>query len=275
MNSDRDFNRLLDQWFADGPREVSDRVVVEVADRIERQSQRPAWRFPGRHFQVNLKLQWIAAAAAVLIVAVFAGRELLAPAPNSGVGGASPTPSASPDPNFVHATAFGVPLSLTLSGGWTRDGIERTNLDLQHGDVDLGFHPMSSVTLPGATVADPWIPVPADFVAWIAQRPEFVASAPRTITIAGRSGTVVDADFVWKAGTAKRDFLRYTTGAWLYDQGDDGNRVRFIIVPASSGVGGIVIVMNARIADFASAAAALDVVLATVQFDGPGATPAS
>jgi len=274
MNSDRDFNRLLDQWFADGPREVSDRVVGEVADRIERQSQRPAWRFPGRHFQVNLKLQWIAAAAAVLIVAVFAGTKLLGPAPNSGVGGASPTPSASPDPNFVHATAFGVPLSLTLSGGWTRDGIERTNLDLQHGDVDLGFHPMSSVTLPGATVADPWITVPTDFVAWVKARPEYTAIQTRPVTVGGRSGTEIDADFVWKDGTAKRDFLRYGTGAWLYDQGDAGHRVRFIIVPGPSGAG-FIIVVNAKAADFDASTAALDVVLATVHFDGPGATPAS
>ena len=91
MNTDRDFDRLLDQWFADGPREVSDRVVVEVADRIERQSQRPAWRLPGRNVHVNLKLQWLAAAAA-LVGAVFVDTRFLAPSSNSGNGGASPVP---------------------------------------------------------------------------------------------------------------------------------------------------------------------------------------
>ena len=41
---ERDIERLLDRWFADGPTEVADRVIDEVADRIDRQPQRPAWR---------------------------------------------------------------------------------------------------------------------------------------------------------------------------------------------------------------------------------------
>ena len=45
MTHERDIDRLLDRWFADGPIEVADRVVLDAADRIDRQPQRPAWRF--------------------------------------------------------------------------------------------------------------------------------------------------------------------------------------------------------------------------------------
>lgn len=279
MNPDRDFDFLLDEWFADGPLEVADRVVVHVADRIERQSQRPAWRLQWRHLQMNLKVRWIAAAA-VVVVAIVAGSKLFGTTPNVGPAGPSPTvgsssPSPSPVPGAIDATRLLVPLTLTLSGGWTFGLSEPTNLELfwDGQNVDLGFHPTSKVTLPGATVADPWIPVPADFVTWVQQRPEFTAFQTRPVTVGGRPGTEIDAAFVWKAGTAKRDFLRYTTGAWLYDQGDEGHRIRFIILPGTS-TDGVIIVVNAPAADFDAATATLDVVLTTVQFQAPTASPA-
>ena len=49
MNQRRDIERLLDHWFADGPTQAPDRVLDVVADRIERQPQRPAWRLHWRH----------------------------------------------------------------------------------------------------------------------------------------------------------------------------------------------------------------------------------
>jgi hypothetical protein len=277
MTPDRDLERLLDEWFGEGPSEVSDRVFEQVADRIERQSQRPAWRLRWREPQVNLNLRW-AAAAAVLVVAIFAGTRLLGPTPNSGASVNSPTPSPSASPSaaagpvVVHATGFAVPLTLTLVDGWTKDPIQPSNLDLQRGGVDLGFHPISMVTLPGDPDALTWIPVPADFVAWIRSRPEFTVGDPRSVTVGGRNGTLIDGEFVWKAGTTERDFLRYADGAWRYDHFDAGARVRFVIVPGPSG-DGVIIVMNAADADFDAAAAALDALLATVQFDAPAPSP--
>ena len=38
MNSDRDLNRLLDAWFAEGPVQVADRVIDDTANRIARQT---------------------------------------------------------------------------------------------------------------------------------------------------------------------------------------------------------------------------------------------
>ena len=282
MTPDRDLERLLDEWFGEGPSEVSDRVIERVVDRIDRQPQRRAWRLGWRHLQVNPGLRW-AAAAAVLLVAIFAGTRVLAPTPNSGASGTSPAPSSSPSPSaaagpvVVHTFAFGVPLTLTLVDGWTRDQIQPSNLDLQRGGpngTDLGFHPLSMVTLPGDPDALTWIPVPADFVAWIRSRPEFVVGDPRSVTVGGRSGTLIDGEFVWKTGTTERDIVRYSDGAWKYDHLDAGGRMRFIIVPRSSG-DGLLIVMNARDADFDADAAALDALLATVTFDAPAPSPSS
>ena len=93
MTTNRDLERLLDAWFADGPNEVADRVIDDVADRIERQPQRPAWRLRWRT-PMNATYKLVAAAAALVIVAVV-GYNLLPR--QGGVGGqATPPPTAAP-----------------------------------------------------------------------------------------------------------------------------------------------------------------------------------
>ena len=92
MTQQRDIERLLDHWFSDGPGQASDRVIDIVTDRIERQSQRPAWRLHWRQIPVNTYMKIAVAAATVLAVAVL-GYNLL-PGRSTGVGG--PPPSANP-----------------------------------------------------------------------------------------------------------------------------------------------------------------------------------
>ena len=92
MTQQRDIERLLDHWFSDGPGQASDRVIDIVTDRIERQSQRPAWRLQWRPSPVNAYAKIAVAAAAVLLVAVI-GYNFL-PGGSTGTGG--PPPSASP-----------------------------------------------------------------------------------------------------------------------------------------------------------------------------------
>lgn len=89
MTQQRDIERVLDHWFGDGPVQAPDRVVDIVGDRIERQSQRPAWRLRWRQTNVNTYTKVAVAAAAVLIVAVV-GYNLL-PNRSGGVGGPAPT----------------------------------------------------------------------------------------------------------------------------------------------------------------------------------------
>lgn len=94
MTNDRDIERILDAWLGDGPSELPDRVFDIVADRIERQPQRSAWRPQGRIFDMNTTLRWAAAIAAVAVIAI-AGYNFL---PGSSVGGLTPTPSLQPAP---------------------------------------------------------------------------------------------------------------------------------------------------------------------------------
>jgi len=146
MNQPRDIERLLDQWFADGSSVAPDRVIDVVADRIERQPQRPAWRLDWRHLSMSTTFKLAAAMAAVLAIAVV-GYSFL-PGNGSGVGGpgspgTAPTPSAqptaavtaapTPSPTFVypsgilspgsHATASFLPaFTFTLPEPWVLDG---------------------------------------------------------------------------------------------------------------------------------------------------------
>jgi hypothetical protein len=106
MTTDRDIQRILDRWLADGPFEASDRVLDTVTDRIERLGQRPAWRLDRRPITMTiLKLGGIAAAVAVLVLAgiTFLGGY------SSPFAGPSPTPTATPGPAPLPMT--------TLNGG--------------------------------------------------------------------------------------------------------------------------------------------------------------
>ena len=99
MTKERDIERLLDRWFSERPIEVADRVLDDVADRIGRQPQQPAWRASWRDSHVQSNLKPLLVAAAVIVIAV-AGFAVLRPGSGSNVGGAaSPSPSAPAAPS--------------------------------------------------------------------------------------------------------------------------------------------------------------------------------
>ena len=97
MTTQRDIERILDNWLRDGPDAVADRVVDGVADRIEHQSQRPAWQVHWRDSHVNTNLRPLAAIAAVIVLAVAGLAVIVGLTSRSGVAapGTSATPSAS------------------------------------------------------------------------------------------------------------------------------------------------------------------------------------
>src|SRR3972149_4329455 len=96
MTKQRNIERLLDHWLADGPNEVNDRVIDVVADRIGRQHQQSAWRVSWRDSHMNSYVKPLLAVAAVVVIAV-AGIAILGRPSGSDVGGAvSPAAPASP-----------------------------------------------------------------------------------------------------------------------------------------------------------------------------------
>jgi hypothetical protein len=125
MTQHSDIERLLDHWFKDGPDQASDRVVDIVTDRIERQSQRPAWRLDWRPFPVNAYAKIAVAAAAILIVAVV-GYNLF-PGSSTGVGGPAPSASPTQAPSPTPSTSQGVmplPDSGLTAGRYSMDHID-------------------------------------------------------------------------------------------------------------------------------------------------------
>lgn len=93
MTDDRELSLILDRWFTDGPTEMPDRVIDVVVQRIERQSQRAAWRLHPREIHVNTILRAGIAAAAIVVIAIVGFR--LLPGPSTEIGG-GPAPSPSP-----------------------------------------------------------------------------------------------------------------------------------------------------------------------------------
>ena len=133
MTQQRDIERLLDHWFGDGPGRAPDRVVDIVADRIERQSQRPAWRLHRRETTtVSIIPKPYAAVAAVLIVGVVGLAAVVGLAPRGGVGVSGPTstPAATPPasaaptirpttaPTKAVAATPALPAPAALQGRW-------------------------------------------------------------------------------------------------------------------------------------------------------------
>jgi TRAP-type C4-dicarboxylate transport system substrate-binding protein len=109
MTDDQELFAVLDQWLIDGPREMPDRVVDVVAQRIRRQPQRHAWRLDRRPSPMNAYTKVAVTAAAVLIVALV-GYNLLQ-SNDKGVGGpqtpatAPPSATSSTSPSITPSTS--------------------------------------------------------------------------------------------------------------------------------------------------------------------------
>jgi hypothetical protein len=102
MTHGRDLERLLDSWLADGPTIAADRVIDDVAARIARQPQRPAWRLrPWRFPTMSTPIRLVAVGAALLI-AILGGAVLMGGGSGRPV---APIPTAAPSPSPVASAA--------------------------------------------------------------------------------------------------------------------------------------------------------------------------
>jgi len=155
MTKQRSIERLLDNWLADGPNEVNDRVIDVVADRIGRQSQQPAWRISWRDSHVNSYLKPLLAVAAVVVIAV-AGIVILGRPSGSDIGGAvSPAPSPSPSPSPEASTApLASPSASAVYPAWyTGDG-EGVGILPAGSQTTRNFRPGFTFTVPEGWVND-------------------------------------------------------------------------------------------------------------------------
>jgi hypothetical protein len=87
MTTDRDFDGIAKAWLAEGPAELSDRVLVAVVDEIHQTRQRHSLRVPWRFPTMSIS----ARTSALLLIGALAAAAGLAII--GGIGGTAPTPT--------------------------------------------------------------------------------------------------------------------------------------------------------------------------------------
>lgn len=268
MTHERDIERILGHWFGDGPSEVPDRVMDVVADRIERQPQRPAWRLHWREPTMNTMLRAAAGIAAVLIVAVGA-IYVLRPAPAPGIGAppatSSPSPAGSPSaaPTLKATTSsmFQPTLSVSAPGDWTvNDGDRTFGLDAPAESADAGgsigimsapFVRFDDTQCEGQPPAGVGNSV-GEVVATLVADSRLLTSEPQAVTIGGRTGQMVDVQLA-QGWTGTCDWGGGMPAALILSATDEGpafglrgrERGRFIFLD----VAGSVVAINIGVAD--------------------------
>ena len=258
MTHERDIERILGHWFGDGPSEVPDRVMDVVADRIERQPQRPAWRLHWREPTMNTMLRAAAGIAAVLIVAVGA-IYVLRPAAEPGIGAppatTSPSPTGSPSavPTLKTTTTsmFQPTLSVEAPADWTvNDGDRTMGLGAPAGSADAGGN-IGIMSGPFVQFDDRQCEnrAPAgvgttvdEVVATLVADPRLLATEPQAVTIGGRPGQMVDVQLAqdwtgtctWGAGMPAALILSATdTGPAYGLRGAERGRFIFLDIEGS------------------------------------------
>jgi hypothetical protein len=207
MNEDRDLDRLLDAWFAEGPVQVADRVIDGTAGRIARQRQLPAWRLRSWRFptmSTPLKLVAIGAALVAALAAgavlVGGGGRVMAPAPSP-----SPTPVPPPLPNGSLAAGTyaahpvpGMTWTITVPDGWTGhdDWFVSYDVGPDVHSVSVGG-PTENESVPRDSCAAEGTKTAAsveEFVAAVQARDDWTVSAPVDVTVGAYSGTRIDLE---------------------------------------------------------------------------------
>lgn len=208
MTHERDIERILGHWLADGPTEVPDRVMDVFADRIARQPQRPAWRQTWRDANMHTSLRAAAVLAAVVILA-FGAVYLWGSPSDSNIGGPaatpSPSPTASPTPapslkaftssTFQPALRFEAPASWVFNDGVRTSGIEVPTAPPDGGGsiglMTAPFVGFADRDCSDRTPAGVGTSI-AEVVAALAGDPRLLATPPQAVTVGVRTGQTLD-----------------------------------------------------------------------------------
>jgi hypothetical protein len=211
MSADRDIERLLDAWLADGPVQVADHAFDEAVGRVYRERQRPAWRLQSWRFPTMSTPIKLVAIGAALLAVVLGGTVFLsgggtAPGPSpvpsatpTPAPTASPTPTPSPATTSVGMVVQGKPIdwTVTIPPGWTgAPGWSMTKSQGYGPPTGIGVGAPGAVNVP----SDPCDGVgkisnsrtPADVVAALESREDLVVSNVIDTMLGGYAGKRVD-----------------------------------------------------------------------------------
>ena len=116
MTDQRELDRILGKFLADGADGVADRVIDAALDQIDHTPQRRVMRMP-RRFQTMPTITRLAAAAVIGVLAVGGAFYLIKPS-QATIGGPSPTPSATagPTPTVKPSPSPTLPAPSALAG---------------------------------------------------------------------------------------------------------------------------------------------------------------
>lgn len=155
MTRDNDFERVLDQWLAEGPTQMPGRFLDDTLDLIDHAPKRPlAWLRP-RAIDTNRK-RLIAAAAAIVLLVAGIGSVVVLRTPGVGT---SPTPSPSPgafaDPPLLVGswTSVGTRHRPFQNGDHVNDTIGR--VDIVVGDADVSWDDLKAAVLSSRSPVGP------------------------------------------------------------------------------------------------------------------------
>jgi len=120
MTRDRDIERALERWFADGPSQMPDQFFDDVLDLVDHVPQRRLARLQTRLLAMNLNLRIAAAAATIVAVSCLGA---LALNQTTGVADApTPVPTAvigpSATPSTTSSASTGQPIPAALRYRW-------------------------------------------------------------------------------------------------------------------------------------------------------------
>lgn len=227
MNATSDFDRRASAWLADGPTELSDRVLDaalrEVHVTRQRRGLATLLRFPRADRFLGMQ------AAALVAVVLIAGAVVLI-APRLGIGGPSPmpdrtpspapsttvppspttvppSPSPGPTPRVPGSTIASDGLRLTAGVRYVLPDFEPafsfTGSNILFGIDGQAFAWFEHVASPatGLGVIQPRTafaeggatePVPADIVGWFQERGDLVISSVTAVTLGSVEGTLLE-----------------------------------------------------------------------------------
>ena len=245
MTHERDIERVLDHWLGEGPLVVGDHVIAQVAQRIEHQAQRPAWRLGQEGQLMTGALRMVAAVAAILFLAVASSVLLSRP---SGPEPASPIPS--PVTRSIYAANFDPGLSLQLPAGWVNTDDSYFSFELEGpsgaaaGAITLRTNPyLAANTADCSSATD--VGTTEGIIAGLTADRRLVVSEPTPVTVGGVDGQMVDVELdaswtgtcPWSAGKPAVLLVARLSSPPGPDFGIAGlERVRLILLGRDAGV---------------------------------------
>jgi hypothetical protein len=285
MSRAPDFDSIARQWLADGPVELSDRVLDAAFEEIHITRQRRAGRVPWRPSTMLTTIKFVAAGAAVVITLVLA-RGLFADRGSTPAVGTSPAPARSPALSLAPSPSA-IPAAFLPSSGPVEPGSYATDLirpGVRFGleccfevrTHDSGLLVMSEIGLNRylvlsnpTQVMDPTgdqpQPLPDDLIGWFVSHPGLDASPAETVTIGGLTGAQTeglprpDANFDSSGQLALTDSIAVPP---LYIESDQ----RFRIIVLDGPEGPVVVAVIARTDVFDEFTAKADAIVSSLRF---------